>query len=120
MCWMKHVTPRDYEKMRTEILDAVCARLEREAPLILERADEQSLLQHAHELYRRGGIPLPEVIGRRNILRRIVRASQVLLANAVNKHLLWMGDFDEERSRLQAAADQQYQDWIEEYRSWVE
>ena len=102
------ITVKAYRQMRTEILDSSCAKLEQMAPGILERCSDQTLLDRARRMYDVGGSPLPQtVVGRSELIVRIIHAAQIFLVHVVEQGPLWLGDFDTEKARIQAAADQE-------------
>ena len=113
------ITPDAYRQMRTQILDRFCVKLEHTAPAILQRCDEPVLLAHARRMYSEGGSPLPgDVGGKSELIDRIIHAAEIFLVHSVEQQLLWMGNFEEEQKRIEAAVAQQYEAWIGRFESW--
>lgn len=107
--------------MRTEILDRLCNELERNAPPILERCDQSALLQHARRIYLAGGAPLSqEDLSKPDLIKKIVHAAERFLVHAIEQGMLWIGDFEEEKARIQAAAEQEYEGWMARFQVWAD
>lgn len=106
--------------MRTQILDHFCAKLEELAPPILQRCDENVLLDRASRMYSDGGSPLPETVrSKAELIDRIIHAAEVFLVHAIEQRLLWLGNFEEEKKRLETAVAQEYATWIARFESWA-
>jgi hypothetical protein len=118
---MDRISPQAYRQMRTNILDRYCEQLENQAPQILEHCGQPVLLGHAQRIYLEGGMPLPEdARAKPELIRRIIRAGELFLVHAIEQQMLWMGDFDTERARIDAAAKREFEMWISRFQAWAE
>jgi hypothetical protein len=116
---MDSIHPKEYRRMRTEVLDRVCEKLEREAPAILERCERSQLLNRARRMYLAGGSPLSDdTLDKKALIHKIVRAAEVFITSTVER-TQWIGDFESERARVEAAAEQELEGWMSRFADWA-